>query len=640
MKKILQTLKNTFGTTSKVTKYMFALASKTDKRLFLMYAIRFIADALSELKTLLLPKLLVDELTAITQGAPASDHLRNIIIYVACTVTAELVSRFLGNISDSHRTVYQEQFSQLMGEDLCLKSVTMDFQYTEDPETLDKRDRAKEGASWYSGGVIGILDSLYYAFYGVLRIITSVTIIAIYCPLLIPVQIIAMAAVMFFNVRNAKIDMQFFLKLAKSNRIFGYVYYELADFRYGKDIRLYNSAEMMGKRAEKFANIQIKLWGEEAHLQRNNNCGGNIANALRDGISYLYMGLLALRGLITLGDFTMCVSSASLLYQGMMSVGSRVQDLVQKCNYAGKYLDFLEYPDALVKGELPTRKDGEHTIEFRDVSFKYPRAKDYVLEHINITINPGEHLSVVGLNGAGKTTFIKLLCRLYDVTEGQILVDGIDIREYSEEEYRELFSVVFQDFMLFAFSLKENIALDDAISEDKETENEESNNEEVQGEGLKGEKTNGEDINLKVEEILKLSGLYEDAVKLDNGLDTMLFKSFDEHGTELSGGQKQKAAISRALYKNAPVVILDEPTAALDPIAEYDIYRKFDTLVGGKSAIYISHRLSSCKFCDKIAVFADKTIKEYGTHADLVNLKDGIYAEMFASQAQYYVENA
>jgi ATP-binding cassette subfamily C protein len=201
------------------------------------------------------------------------------------------------------------------------------------------------------------------------------------------------------------------------------------------------------------------------------------------------------------------------------------------------------------------------------------------------------------------------------VTEGAIYVDGVDIREYSEEEYRKLFSVVFQDFSIFAFSLRENIEMGDVdyAPEDSDKRDE------------------------KVKETLELSGLAEDVTKLPNGLDTTLYKSFDEKGTELSGGQRQKTAISRALYRNAPVVILDEPTAALDPMAEYDIYRKFDTLVGNKSAIYISHRLSSCKFCDRIAVFSDGTIKEYGTHDELVAIPDGIYAEMFHAQAQYYV---
>ena len=213
----------------------------------------------------------------------------------------------------------------------------------------------------------------------------------------------------------------------------------------------------------------------------------------------------------------------------------------------------------------------------------------------------------MGLNGAGKTTFIKLLCRLYDVTEGEILIDGVNIKEYSDEEYRGLFAVVFQDFSLFAFSLRENIAFSDDRKNDT-----------------------------AINEVIDKCGLSEDVEKLADGLDTMMFKSFDENGTELSGGQRQKVAIARALYKDSPVVILDEPTAALDPVAEYDIYRQFDALVGGKTAVYISHRLSSCKFCDRIAVFADCTIREYGSHDELADKPDGIYAEMFKAQAQYY----
>lgn len=215
----------------------------------------------------------------------------------------------------------------------------------------------------------------------------------------------------------------------------------------------------------------------------------------------------------------------------------------------------------------------------------------------------------MGLNGAGKTTFIKLLCRLYEVTEGEICIDGVNIMEYAEEEYRKLFAVVFQDFKLFAFSLRENVAPGLETVDEK-----------------------------RLEQVLTQTGLYEDAQKLADGLDTTIYKSFDEKGVELSGGQQQKTAISRALYRDAPIVILDEPTAALDPIAEYEIYRQFHTLVGGKTAIYISHRLSSCRFCDHIAVFAEDTVKEYGTHDELVVREGGIYAEMFHAQAQYYVD--
>ncbi len=602
------------GVTKKTLRFMLAFAWKEKRVLYAFYLIRFVGDVLGQLKVLLLPKLLVDELMAVIGGADADTHIRNIVIYAGITVTAELLSSVLINISDSMRNVYSEVFNARLSEMLSEKSMGMDFAYTEDPKVLDKQNEAKEGISWYSGGVVSILDRLYYVIYNILLMTASITVIALYCPLLLPIQLLLMGTVCYFNYRNQLINTEFFLKLAKSNRIFSYVLYELAEFYYGKDIRLYDSSDMMCKKGEWLGMEQVNLWGEQARRQLKNTIGSNIANALRDGVSYFYMGLRVLRKKITVGEFTLSVSAASSLYQSLMGIGSNIQQVSEKCNYAYRFLEYLEYPDTAVKGDKPVTA-GEHTIEFRDVSFKYPRAEDYTLRHVNITIRPNEHLSVVGLNGAGKTTFIKLLCRLYDVTEGAICVDGVDIREYSEEEYRKLFSVVFQDFSIFAFSLRENIEMGnvDYAADDSEKRD------------------------AKVKETLELSGLAEDAEKLPNGLDTTLYKSFDEKGTELSGGQRQKTAISRALYRNASVVILDEPTAALDPMAEYDIYRKFDTLVGNKSAIYISHRLSSCKFCDRIAVFSDGTIKEYGTHDELVAIPDGIYAEMFHAQAQYYV---
>lgn len=595
----------------KTLSYMLKTAWKEAKGLYAMYALQFIAEALGELKNLLLPKLLVDELILVIDGGTFEEHIRRIVTYVAITIVAEFLSRLLNHVARSHIGCYATTLDLYLEEELAKKAMGMDFQYTEDPEVLNQREKAKNGISWYSGGVVGILDCFYSIIYGMALMCTVVVIIAIYCPLLLPVQVIGMGLITYFNYRKQKINTEFYMGLSDINRRFGYILYSLPDFHYGKDVRLYNSADMMIKKADDYSGEMGNMWQDRSKKIISNDYYGNIVNAFRDGISYFYMGLRAILGKITIGEFTLCATSASRLYQSLLQIGGGIQQINEKCHYAYEYLVFRDYPDAFEKGDCKV-EDKPHVIEFKNVSFKYPRAEEYVLKNINIKIDTKEHLSVVGLNGAGKTTFIKLLCRLYDVTEGEILIDGRNIKDYSEEEYHKMFAVVFQDFNLFAFSLRENIAMGN---------------------------TNVEADDKKIEEVLKLSGLYEDAKKLEQGMETMLFKSFDEKGTELSGGQQQKTAISRALYKNAPIVILDEPTAALDPIAEYEIYKKFDTLVGNKSAIYISHRLSSCKFCDRIAVFADKTIKEYGTHEELVKLKDGIYAEMFRTQAQYYVEN-
>ncbi|MGN1083786.1 MAG: ABC transporter ATP-binding protein [Lachnospiraceae bacterium] len=588
-------------------KFMIKVAWKERPSLFFVYAILFVARLIQKAQIVVLPKFLIDELMLIVGGAPVPDHIQNVVLYVALICGSNLLANVMNNVAYQWRSVLEEWFNEYFETLLAEHTMKMDFEYTEDPAALDQLNRAKEGISWYSGGVVGILNSVYDMVGYVTVLLGVSTIIAVTCPLLIPVQFLGLLFISMFNAKNNKIEIESHAELAKLNRVFGYFLFQLADFSYGKEIRLYDSADMMIHKAGAETDKLIGVWRGVANRQRTNSWGMDIVNAARDGISYFYIGLLAMMKKITIGDFSMCVTSASELYQGMYGVIQAWQQISKRCVYANQFLKLLEYPEALEKGDR--KVTGEtHTIEFSHVSFRYPRSEQYALKDINLKITSGEHLSVVGLNGAGKTTFIKLLCRLYDVTEGAIFIDGVNIKDYSEEEYRKLFAVVFQDFKLFAFSLKDNIAF---------------------GEDAKEE---------EIDRVLELSGFYEDAQKLPEGLDTMLYKSFDEHGTELSGGQQQKTAIARALYRNAPIVILDEPTAALDPVAEYDIYRHFDCLVGNKTAIYISHRLSSCKFCDRIAVFADNTIKEYGTHDELVNKENGLYAELFAAQAQYYIE--
>ena len=594
------------GLTGETLKFVFKTAWKERPSVFLVYLMRFVAEFASKMQNAIMAKLIIDELVLAISGGGDERHIKNAVIVAVVFIGIQLLTTVLNSAAVQLESVHSEWFSEYIDIQLADHTMKMDFEHTENPEALDALQKAQEGMSWYSGGIVGVLGAVFSLINNAAALLGVSVIILFTCPLLLPVQIAALVVITIFNAKNNKIDRESFLKLAKSNRVFGYVFYQLADFKLGKDIRLYDSARMMGDKAKFFSDEQIGIWRDTARKQRKNSWVMDAANSLRDGISYFYIGFLAVTRVITVGDFSMCVSAAGTLYWSLYGVVSGVQNINQKCAYAHRYIEFMRFPAAMEKGEKSV-KQGEHTIEFRHVSFKYPRSEKLVLRDINLTIKSGEHLSIVGLNGAGKTTFIKLLCRLYDVTEGEILVDGVNIKEYSEEEYRRLFAVVFQDFSLFAFSLRENIAF--------------------------GEQADDAEL----ERVLKLAGLWEDAEKLPQGLDTMLYKSFDENGTDLSGGQRQKTAIARALYRNAPVVILDEPTAALDPVAEYEIYRQFNTLVGGKTAVYISHRLSSCKFCDRIVVFADDTIKENGTHDELVSQSGGIYAQMFAEQAKYYV---
>jgi ATP-binding cassette subfamily B protein len=269
-------------------------------------------------------------------------------------------------------------------------------------------------------------------------------------------------------------------------------------------------------------------------------------------------------------------------------------------------VQFLDTPDSLSKGNRRISKSGNHIIEFHNVSFKYENSSVYALKNISLILKENETYAFVGMNGSGKTTMIKLLCRLYDPASGFITLDNIDIKEYDYKEYMKFFSVVFQDFKLFSLSLAQNIAVSNIYNEDD------------------------------VLDCIEKAGFKERYEKMPNGMQSLIYKDMGKEGVEISGGEEQKIAIARALYKNSPFIILDEPTAALDPISEFEIYSRFNELKKNKTTIFISHRLSSCRFCTDIVVFDEGSIVQMGSHDFLIEDKKGKYYKLWNAQSKYY----
>ena len=335
---------------------------------------------------------------------------------------------------------------------------------------------------------------------------------------------------------------------------------------------------------------------------------GSAVSVIFTGVVYAFVCLKALAGAFGLGSVTQYVASITKVSGGMSSFVSTLGDMRNNAPFLELTFEFLDIPNNMYQGSLTVEKrnDRKYEVEFRNVSFKYPGSENYALRNVNMKFEIGKRLAVVGMNGSGKTTFIKLLCRLYDPTEGEILLNGIDIRKYNYAEYMNIFSVVFQDFKLFSLTLGENVASGSSIDREK------------------------------VIDCLNKAGFGGRLAEMPNGIDTYLYTDYEKDGVNVSGGEAQKIAIARALYKDSPFIILDEPTAALDPIAEAEIYGKFDEIAGDKTAIYISHRLSSCKFCDEIAVFHEGAVIQQGTHASLVADESGKYYELWHAQAQYY----
>ncbi len=608
------------GVSIKTLRYFFPIAWRYQKGYFFTGLGKAFVDAIQPFVRILVAPLIIDELLG-------QRRISQMVLYVTVISVTGFLLSLTGSILQCQLDNYDEKFKNYFSEMMCKHVMELDFQLTEDKKALDQIELARTGMDWYSGGVHGLFSEALGILSAIIRIAGVVTLIAVHAPMLFLLVLAMLGVHIYSNYKVSRLEIYFHKQLAKVNRAFSYLGYDLVNIRYGKDIRLYGAQEMMVNRWEQYSVDSLNHWKAEGDGELHYAYFSVAAGVIRDFCMYLYLGIRVITGHISIGTFSQMLSACGELENSLYALSGGFNEISKRSNYAYEFVKFMDYPAAIEKGNRPV-SEGAHTIEFRDVSFSYPKTDVQVLSHVNLILHPGEHLSVVGLNGAGKTTFVKLLCRLYDPTEGDILLDGVSIREYDYEQYMNLFSPVFQDFKLFAFSIKENITMTEEQEHAAGTTG-------SCADGLH-DKPSGGDSAPALDTLFAQVGLSEKINSLERGAETMLFKSFDKEGIEPSGGEQQKLAIARALYKRSPVVILDEPTAALDPVAEYEIYRQFHSLVGGKTAIYISHRLSSCRFCDRIAVFSGGRIAEYGTHEELEAVDGGIYAEMFAAQAQYY----
>ncbi len=547
----------------------------------------------------LVPKYIIDELMG-------EKNLHKLIIYVSILAGYTMIATMLSNYFSWDGFSRRSRVAAEFDSDLHRRLAQSDFERLEDAAFLDMQEKAKKFlyCEWHGFGYL--LDC---AMNIVGQVFTLIGISAIIATL--DWRIIA--AFIVFVLMGAKVEgiakkkaMSLSQKITSDTR--GWTYYAglFEDFSYGKEIRMNSMQEwLLSKERDYFVKVNANLKQQNDNYIKAGNWSA-FFTFIQQGIAYAYLLYSMIKGMISIGSFTMYISAVTTFAASFKSVINSITEIRAYDMYYDKLDEYLSVPMKLREGRRREVSSESYTIEFRNVSFRYPGNEKYVLKDINLTITNGQKLSIVGENGAGKTTFVKLLTRLYDPTEGNIFLNGVNIKDIDYEQYMSIFSTVFQDYKLFSFSLKDNIALALPLNE------------------------------AKVQDVLQYVGLGEKLKKLPKGIDTAIYKNFDETGFEPSGGEGQKIALARALYKNAPVVILDEPTAALDPRAEYEIYQQFNDMVKGKTAVYISHRLSSTKFCDVIAVFSNGTIVEYGSHEELMN-GGGIYSELFHMQAQFYV---
>lgn len=583
------------------TLYFFKLCHKISKTYIPTLIASSSLRALTPFVNIIFPKFIIDELMG-------EKRITIFIALVAIIIISNFILNMLNSWFDTLVQVKTFEINNGFDEFIGDRIMEMDFEKIEDPEVLDLKEKALYGIRNQA-----VLNRLIEDCVSTLsEIITMIGLVAIISTLNILIIVFILGIVLlnsFIFKKSQKAQYVIFEKLTPINRSFGYFANTTSDFSIGKDVRLYNISPLIMSKLNNFNRQSIGFF-DSLSKTLGRYAGINQINIQLQMLGiYAYMTYQVFKNYIGIGSFTMYISAATGFSTSISKFLNSFLDFRQCCRYLDLYLEFESIENSSSKEGKHLELTDSYNIEFRNVSFKYPRSNSYTLKNISIIIKSGEKISVVGLNGAGKTTFIKLLTRLYEPTEGEILLNGVNINTYNYNEYMKLLSVVFQDFKLLAFTIKENIAL-----ADHELAN-----------------------NNNIFEVLNKAGLEEAVSKLPKGIYTTIYKTFEKDGIEFSGGQAQKLAIARAIYKDAPIVVLDEPTAALDPISENEIYTRFNELIGDKTTIYISHRLSSCKFCDKIAVFHGGELIQYGTHDELIDQSRSQYEEMFMAQAQYYV---
>lgn len=604
------------GERIKITKRGFGILKKYCPGLAEQKALYEIIHSLQPFISIWFSARIVDELIN-------SCRIECIVIYVISIIVINFICTVIQNVLLHVCNEKESQMWNWFEKVFSDKQMSLDYDDLEDVSIQKQRQEVEENLFMFGNGlgqlvwgtsvIVKVFINIFVALLmsGTLFISKSGEKIVDH-PIWIVIILGCIILCGFSNYKATRKENSLFMKWCDNslwfNRTFTFFGHELyTNLERAKDVRIYRQDTIAIKKIE-----ELEEWGNAEkknsfHMSFFPATAGFIVG-LGNCACYLFVAIKAFLGAYGVGSVVQYVSVLTRLGDGIRDLMFMVSDNELYCTHLKKMYDYLDIQNHMYQGSLTVekREDNEYYIEFRNVSFKYPRTENYVLRNVNLKFKVGEKLAVVGMNGSGKTTFIKLLCRLYDPTEGEILLNNVDIRKYDYKEYMSIFSVVFQDFKLFSFGLGQNVAASFGYNEEL------------------------------AKKCLEKAGFYDRLQRMKKGLETSIYKDLDEEGVEISGGEAQKVALARALYKNAPFIILDEPTAALDPIAEYEVYSKFNEIVQDKTAIYISHRLSSCRFCDVIAVFDDGQIVQRGVHDKLLQDTQGKYYELWNAQAQYY----
>lgn len=610
-------------------KNILAYIHRTDKSYYAFVLLTHLVDSLRTVVTIVLS---ADILQLLYDAVSMEEMIKPVALLLAVPFLMSLLSSVLHNEILEPK---MENIARIYDGDLAAKFQKMDFSLLDSPYVKKISDRIFRANNW-GCGIYDVFTNLNEAVYGICNLVCY-TVVAF--PVLSRIvqsrnlwMYLGLTALLIILIlltaAGTKAEREYQERLLGDpwevltepeetrKKYASFAWYWVrrctsGDYHFIKDVHLYNGYELMKKYTSENERKIAELTGWARDLGKKGGKVGAIrgcGKGLTSLAGYVISAAYAIMGQFVVGDVIKFAGSITSILEGILNMGIQYGGLSLAARRAASTLDMLELGDEMYKGKLPLEKrmDNRYEIEFRNVSFRYPGREEYALKDFSLKLRVGERMAIVGMNGSGKTTMIKLLCRLYDPQEGEILLNGVDIRKFRQDEYIRLFSVVFQDFGLLAMPLGQNVAASMEVDEEL------------------------------AREVLSQAGFEERLKRLPQELDTYLYQNIRDDGVEISGGEAQKIAIARALYKDAPFVLLDEPTASLDPLSEYEIYSKFDAMVKDKTAIYISHRLSSCRFCNDIAVFHEGRLVQRGSHEELLQDEKGKYYELWHAQAQYY----
>ena len=552
---------------------------------------------------MVLPMFLIDELTG-------GRDVKKLILFGACIVANNVIMTFITDSLQKYRDVKDEWVQNVMVEKLGERIMNLEYSYLENTYYLDLKERAIFAVQNQSA-IVAIITLIANTVQGVITLAGLMVILFTLGPVLMTAIAIGVV-LMILIVKAASGTMVALMnRIIPINRIFGYYAGVAADKPAQKDLRLYHMDKLVTEKIRQSNETTCDEFDVANRKMGLANGANGVITELISAFTYGYVGIRTISDMfgsrITLGSLTMYVSSAITFSSTIIQFGENLIGLWQNSQFLVPYQEFMALKEETIEAGGVPMDDIVETLEFRNVSFTYPKAEKPVLKNVSFAVKKGEKISIVGLNGAGKSTLVKLICRMYKADSGEILVNGRDIYDYDYLSYMNVISAVFQDYKLFNFTIEENISCRESGADENR-------------------------VNYLIDEV----GMREKIDTLPEGIHSRFGKEYDEDGVELSGGQGQKIAIARALYKKASMVILDEPASALDPIAEAEIYEKFNSLVEDKTAIYISHRMSSSVFCDRILIIDGGTVSDFDTHENLMKKTDSLYYKLFTSQAENY----